>query len=103
MKLRYYADDWLFIQSLFIIVDGDRYDFNQMSFKRDYSDGYIWEWSDNPVKKKELLLLKHIANSKSATIRFQGRKNHKDHTVSKDEKRAIKHILNAFEQAKNTK
>ncbi len=102
MKLRYWGEDWLFIKSYFIVVDGKRYTFKKVNFKRDNSSSSIWEWNDRRVNKNDLVMLKHIAKSKNAVVRFQGQKYHSDHTISSDEKKAIQHVLNAFQQVKNT-
>ena len=103
MKIRYYADDWLFISSFFVVVDGKRYTFKKVDFERDNGSGSIWEWNDRPVKKKELIMLKHIIDSDSAVVRFQGKLYHADYTITRDEKLAIQHVLDAFEQVKSGK
>lgn len=96
LKIKYYADDWLFIDSFFIVTEGQRFEKPIAKFERDHGSGSVWEWYDENVSDADLAMIKAIIKSKKATIRFNGNQYHKDHTITAQEKRALQNVLDAF-------
>lgn len=98
MEVNYHADNWLFIRTYLIVVDGKKYKFGNTDFKRDNSAEGIWEWEDRLATSKDIAMLKEIVSSKESVIRFQGDTYYRDYTISSNEKEAIQHVLDAYEQ-----
>jgi len=97
LKIRYYGSDWLFVESFFVVVDGERFDKAYAEFERDHGGGDVWEWYDESPTAKDLEMIKKIISSKKATIRFVGRQYHRDHVIDTNEKRALQSVLDAYE------
>lgn len=102
MEVRYSDDDWLFVDSAEIKVDGSVYDFNfnEYDWETDNGSGDIWEWIDVVPTDFHLNIIDRVINSKSAVIRFNGSKYYDDRTISSTQKRAFVNVLNAFEALK---
>lgn len=97
-RVQYYADDWLFINKLIIKTDTNKYTYIPKSTpERDNADGKIWEWIDDSVSESELAMLKDVATSKKVKIRFNGSQYYKDKTVTSNQKRGLRHILDYYE------
>lgn len=97
LKIRYYADDWLFIDSFFVVADGQRFEKPLAKFERDHGSGSIWEWYDENVSVSDMAMIKAIIRSKKATIRFTGNQYHKDHVITAQEKKSLQNVIDAFE------
>lgn len=85
------------------MVDGERFsitrEFNDII--RDHSGYRVWEYLDEIASEEDIEMLKEIANSREAVIRFQGDDNKSsDFTVSAADKRTIRTVLDAFEYIK---
>lgn len=101
LKIQYYADDWLFINSYQFSIDGNSYSLYPEKVERDNGDGgMIWEWcSINLNYNKDAYdIVKAIINSKSAKIRFNGSQYYDDKIISSSEKIALKNVLLAFDK-----
>lgn len=97
LQLSYVADNWLFVDSYTIKVDGIKYVINGgYAVKKDNGYGKIWEWLDKSPSEKEFEMLVKIANSKSAKIRYNGSKYYKDRAITSREKKAIKDVLTVY-------
>lgn len=98
LKIQYKDDKWLFIKKYQIFIDGTKYSIEPEydEIKRDNGNGNIWEWLDISVGKDELEILTTISNGKNVKIRYVSDKYHKDKTLSKEEKKAIKNILDIY-------
>lgn len=97
---RYYADDWLFIESYKFKIDGETYTITEKEYgeiKTNNGSGSIWETLDRRVDSEIFTILKAIANSKSAKIRYNGKDYYKDRTITSSEKRAIRNVFDAYE------
>lgn len=100
LKIQYAADDWLFIEKYIIKVDGVTYEIVEEKYgeiETDNGSGGIWEWLDRSVGKKELEIMKAVANGKQVKIRFIGKQYYKDKTITSTQKRALRNVLDAFE------
>lgn len=95
LKIQYSADDWLFIQSYKLLIDGDSYDYTPSKMERDNSD-FIWEWSDDQVTPHIEMLLNSLKNSKEAKIRFIGRQYSKDKNITPKQLVSIKRTMDLF-------
>ncbi|NLT50357.1 MAG: hypothetical protein GXX85_05505 [Ignavibacteria bacterium] len=95
-RVTYAADEWLFVKNFFIKYDDKRYDKNSVKFERDNNSDGIWEWYDETPSDYEVSVLREIADSKSATIRFNGSQYYKDKTITGQQKQAIKDALDAY-------
>ena len=98
LVIQYYADDWLFIDSAKVNVDGVIYSVGNYigdnKWERD-NDSEIWEWIDEPLTDRSLI--EAIINSKSAVIRFEGSQYYDTRTISSSQKRALRDVLDAFD------
>lgn len=104
MKPIYFGDNWIFYESIKVMVDDSviyERAFNRSDIVRDNSAGSVWETADFVAKESEIGVLRAIANSKAATIRFSGSERRHDHEVTAKERRDIKKILDAYEQLSN--
>jgi hypothetical protein len=100
LAIQYAADDWLFIESYIIKVDGRTYTISENSYgeiKKDNGSGGIWEWLDREVGSSEYEIIKAVANGKEVKIRFSGKDYHKDKIITQQQKTALKNILDAYE------
>lgn len=93
-RFQYTSDDWLFIESITVVADGRKFERTGL-FERD-NDSRIWEWLDSSVSHDDLEMMKAIASSKDATVRYIGRQYRNDRTITAKEKAAIKNVLVAY-------
>ena len=94
LVVQYYDEDWLFIETAKVNVDGIVYTLNIFDWERD-NDSSIWEWSDEPLDDRALI--EAIINSRSAVIRFEGRQYYDTRTISSTQKAALKSVLQAWD------
>lgn len=98
LVIQYYADDWLFIDSAKVNVDGVIYSvgnyIDNNKWERD-NDSDIWEWIDEPLTDRSLI--EAIINSKSSVIRFEGSQYYDTRTISSSQKRALRDVLDAYD------
>jgi hypothetical protein len=95
LKLQYTSNDWLFIKEAVFLVDDEKFTLTG-SWKKD-NDSRIWEWLDINVGNSEYLLLKKIANSKTAKVRYVGMQYYKDRIITRKEKSIIKRTLDTYD------
>lgn len=101
MKSTYYGDSWIFYDSIKIMADDvviyDRVFKHDEVRHHNYSSA-VWETADYLAANSELLALKAIANSKSATIRFSGRDDRHDHEITDKERKNLRQVISTYEQ-----
>lgn len=95
-KVKYYDNDWLFVDSYKVAADDYRWQSPKLKFERDHSSGSVWEWIDVSAKDKEIEVAKAIATSNKATIRFQGSKYYSDKVLNAEQKKSIQQIIKLF-------
>ena len=83
-------DDWLFVHSISMLIDGVKYGPFNYKIKRDNEYGSTWEWCDESSDSKQIKL---IAESKETIIRFSGKLYKKDFTVPDYQKRILKEMI----------
>jgi hypothetical protein len=94
MKFNYYADSWLFVQSVTIKADDQVFNLDKLDFERDNGSGSIWEWSDSPVE--DMVMLNKIIAAKKVVIRYDGRQYYHDFVLPETQKNAMKEIVLAW-------
>ncbi|WP_458373041.1 hypothetical protein [Pseudomonas laurylsulfatiphila] len=94
MKFNYFADSWLFVQSVTIKADDRVFNLDKMDFERDNGSGSIWEWSDSKVE--DMAMLNKIIAAKKVVIRYDGRQYYHDFVLPEAQKNAMKEILLAW-------
>jgi hypothetical protein len=97
LKLRYYADDWLFVQSFTVYADGQRFEYSNVEFERDHGSGSIWEWYDQPVSTSDLAMIRAVIVAKDVTVRYHGRQYRGDRKVTSSQRAALQRVLDAYE------
>lgn len=104
LRMRYYADDWLFIRDAEANADGEIISLHADDFDRDNSGGMIWEWNSIEVSDTgdEYLNfnranLDKIVNSDHTVVRYTGSDYYKDISITDSQKRAMKRVLKAFD------
>ncbi|GGX21368.1 hypothetical protein [Aquimarina muelleri] len=101
LSINYFAkNDWLFIQRIEIIVDGKTFEIEEYTpgefNSKEESEGKR-EWIDRVIKGLDMPMIKAIASGKTIKIKFVGKDDLDTRTISKQEKKAIKNVLEAFE------
>lgn len=100
MRFQYTANNWLFIQKVLIKTDDNDYTISG-NFERD-NHSEIWEWYDISPNIHQINMLRDIALSDVAKVRYEGRQYHKDRTITDKEKDIIKKTLEIFDNLENT-
>jgi hypothetical protein len=90
LKMQYYSEDWLFVNSVVIKADDDVYEMGDLDFERDNSSGSIWEWVDIPIK--DFKMLNRVMTAKRVVIRFNGRQYYKDFIVPDNQLAQIREV-----------
>jgi tetratricopeptide (TPR) repeat protein len=93
LVVQYESDDWLFIESAAVNVDGVNYSISG-DWERDH-DSRIWEWIDEALDDREMI--EAIIKSKSSVVRFDGRQYYNTRTISATQKQAMRDVLLAFD------
>lgn len=96
MKVQYYAHEWLFIESFLVVADGQRFEYNNITFERDNSTS-IWEWHDRPVDDRDMAMILAVLRSGEATVRFCGRQYKRDLDITSEHREAMYRVLCAYE------
>jgi hypothetical protein len=93
LVVQYESDDWLFIDSAAVNVDGENYSISG-DWERD-NNSRIWEWIDEKLDNREMI--EAIITSKSAIIRFEGNQYYNTRTISTAQKQAMRDVLLAYD------
>ena len=104
MKTTYFGDDWVFYDSVKVMVDDQiiyEKNFRRSDIATNNSGGSVWEVADFVVDDAELRALTAIASAKSATIRFSGNERRHDHEITKKERRDIQRVLEVYSELSN--
>jgi len=100
VEVKYYGDDWLFVDSFKLAADDFRYQSPDYEFNRDHSSGNVWEWITINAGPEQINYMKALSEAKLSTIRFQGRQYYSDLTLDVDDKKHIKDFLTLYELMK---
>ncbi|WP_103866307.1 hypothetical protein [Aquimarina sp. I32.4] len=100
LSINYFTKkDWLLIQRIEIDVDGKTFEIEEEikgELKKKEESGGKREWIDRIVKQLEIPMLKAIASGKTVKIKFFGKDDVKEMTVTTTEKRSMQNVLKAF-------
>jgi hypothetical protein len=96
LKMTYLDDDWLFVDTARVNVDGFIYPLTCSNWERDNKSGQIWEWCDTPLDD-DREIVEAIIKSKKSVIRFEGDKYYDNRTISSSQKQALQDVLNAYD------
>ena len=100
LVIRYYGDDWLFIESYQIKVDGKSYiieENERNEISRDNSGGSVWETLDRNVDAQSIKIISALIYGESAKMRYRGSGGIKDRVITSSEKQGLKDVLDAYE------
>lgn len=95
----YTGDDWVFFTDVTISVDGENYyrTFAYNDVDRDHEYGNVWEWVDLQPDDSDVKMLRAIAASEKAIVRFEGDTYWSDLVVTAEDKAAITEVLDTYE------
>ena len=104
IRYNYTADDWIFWETLTILVDGNKYYkfVDYFDVTRD-NDTEVWEYYDEclnynqAMDSEEVQMLREIADSNETLIRFAGDEYIYDLTVTSADKQMIRDTLALYE------
>ncbi len=99
MRISYVADDWLFVESYKVKADSRRFTITPglLEVERGNDAGGVWEMYSTTPGPEEVRMLRAIAESETARIRFVGRTYNKDRTITTAEKDGIWLVLRAYD------
>jgi len=103
LRLRTYwtGRQWQLFNGITINVDGTRYDWNRLDFKRDVRSGissvYVDENLDIPIDTAKREVIEAIINAESAVVRFRGERGISDFKISPTDRLVLQDILTAFD------
>ena len=97
MKIKYYGDNWLFVQSYKIAADSFRWQSSSLSFERDHSGGNVWEWIDKSPTEEDIRNMQALATAENPIIRFQGKQYYSDFKLTGEQKNSITSTLRLYE------
>jgi hypothetical protein len=93
IKIRYNAEDWLFIENVQFLCDDVPVSYiSDTSWEHDNSGGEIFEYNDAVVTSDVRLIIEKIITSKKVKMRYNGDKYYDDRTLSENEKGRIKEV-----------
>lgn len=96
LHMEFYGSDWIFFDSVTVKADDATFTLSGLRPERDNDGGYVWEWVDEPVDKKMMLMLEAIQKAKKVVVRFEG-KYYKDLTLPAEQRTAIANVIAAYE------
>ena len=100
MKLRflYTGNSWIFFDNVEIYADGQKFykSFDYYEMIHD-NDTEVWEYIDINPTDSDIEMLKAMANANETIVRFKGQERQYDLTISSEDKRGIKNVVNAYE------
>lgn len=94
--IRYAGPDWLFFNRVTIKTEAFKLDLAGLHPERHVGEGYVAEWIDAPVTRREYALLAAVAMAKHAVIRLEGPQFQHDRTITQREKTAIANVVMAY-------
>lgn len=99
----YVADEWLIVERYLFKVDGVAYEFTPDDYgpgrvERDNGSGGIWEWwGTDATDGQARRFLEALANSKEASMRYDGKQYYKDRTLTAAEREGARQVIRGFE------
>jgi hypothetical protein len=100
MKIKYYGDDWLFVDSYKIAAGNLRWQSPKQQFQRNHSGGNVWEWIDVTPAEEDIRNMEALATAANPIIRFQGKQYYSDFKLSPKQQKDILAALELFRAMK---
>ena len=94
MRVQYFDDDWLFVESAKVNIDGEVFTLSCTDWERDNNQD-IWEWCDIQLDNRPMI--EAIIKSRNAVIKFDGDQYYDTRTITQSQKRAMKNVLKAYD------
>lgn len=103
LVFNYAGQDWLFIESAILLIDGERYTIPLRGINREYVGYYtgLYEHADFVANDEQLEIMKKVAASKETIIRLNGEKYYVEFKLSPNLKNGISETLDAYEGLKD--
>lgn len=96
-RIQYYAEDWLFFKKVQFSIDDNAFEYIPSNTETDSGyGGKIWEWFDEPLNKKDRELIYALANANLAKMKFIGRQYYDIKTITKEQIKDIKRVLELY-------
>ncbi|GLQ22561.1 hypothetical protein GCM10007853_04350 [Algimonas ampicilliniresistens] len=86
---------WLFVNQVSAWHDGEKETLVAGDFER-RSTSHVWEWKDVTPSERQIAIMRNLAASDEAILRFTGAQRHEDHTLSRADKKAVTTVLDAY-------
>lgn len=97
-RAQYYGNDWLFVQKLMVKADTSVFElFPTAEIRKGNGAGDIWEVWDEQTNASNMEVLKAVAESKDAKVRFVGREYHDERKITPAQKQAIRNVFELYE------
>ncbi|MEX1014387.1 MAG: hypothetical protein WDZ80_04470 [Candidatus Paceibacterota bacterium] len=96
----YSANNWLFINSMIVLADGQRFTFENLydQVARETTSIGIKETFQSSVDDELEEAIRAIANAKEAKIRLSGENSYRDIEITEREKRALRNVLAVYDK-----
>jgi len=96
--VNYTGKDWVFFDNIIVAVGDERYteDFGYNEVVRNVGWGKVWEYARGSGSSN-IKMLRAIADSSEAIVRFQGDNYRHDLTVTDTDKKAIRQALEVYD------
>lgn len=103
MYTNYSGKDWVFMNKIIYLIDGETYEYLTNNVSRNVYTGYVSESSSMIMTEDILNIMRKIAGSNSVVeIRYSGNKI-SDMKMPESTKKMIREILFLFDELRNTK
>jgi len=103
LDIDYEGLGWLFVKSITVVADGQRFDKTDMDFsKTDVSGEDVFEFSDSTVTSDDFKMLEAVASAKTATLRVRGERGNMDFDISESDRIAIRDALMLYKKLGGT-
>ncbi len=100
IRWNYTGEDWVFYDKVTIVAGTHRYscNFDYWEINRDNSGGVVWETYDQlNVGTTDMKMLEAMTTSEEVIVRFEGKHNVYDLTLSQSDKEAIRNVLTVYD------
>jgi len=96
-SIQYYAEEWLFFESVQFVIDGKASYYTPINKETDSGDGgHIWEWFDDKLTDADKDLIYALANAKSAKMKFNGKQYYKEKNITQEQVKSIRQSLELY-------
>ena len=99
IRYNYTGDDWIFFKQVTILADGKKYNktFDYFNITHNNEAGSVWEYISEEADEYDIEMLRAIAKSKTAKVRYEGDDYIHDITINNNDKKIIKDVLKIYD------